>query len=76
MTARVQCPAPEFRATAVVDEALRVIQALEFHEQHGEVCPANWRPGSATIKPNVADSREYFDHQARARSAGTREGIA
>ena len=42
------------------DEALRVIDALEFVEKHGEVCPANWRPGSMTIKPSVNSSKEYF----------------
>ena len=43
-----------------VDEALRVLDALKFTEEHGEVCPANWRPGSATIKPTVEASKEYF----------------
>jgi alkyl hydroperoxide reductase subunit AhpC len=42
------------------DEALRVLDALQFVEKHGEVCPANWRPGSMTIKPNVSGSKEYF----------------
>jgi alkyl hydroperoxide reductase subunit AhpC len=32
-----------------IDETLRMIDALQFFEQHGEVCPANWKPGSATI---------------------------
>jgi alkyl hydroperoxide reductase subunit AhpC len=43
-----------------VDEALRVLDALQFYEKHGEVCPADWRPGAATIKPGVKESREYF----------------
>lgn len=43
-----------------VDEALRVIEALQYFEQNGEVCPANWKPGAATIKPTVAGSKEYF----------------
>ena len=30
-----------------VDEAIRMIDALQFFEQHGEVCPANWKPGAA-----------------------------
>src|SRR5262249_13181274 len=33
-----------------VDEALRMVEALQFFEQHGEVCPANWHEGKATIK--------------------------
>lgn len=43
-----------------VDEALRVVQALQHFEQHGEVCPANWQAGSRTIKPNVKDSKSFF----------------
>ena len=43
-----------------VDEALRVLQALRHVEKHGEVCPANWKPGAATIKPTVKESKEYF----------------
>lgn len=42
------------------DEALRVLDALQFVEKHGEVCPANWKPGSMTIKPSVGGSKEYF----------------
>ena len=43
-----------------VDEFVRLLDALQHFEQHGEVCPANWTPGGATIKPNVAGSKEYF----------------
>ncbi len=43
-----------------VDEALRVLDALQFCEQHGEVCPAEWRKGQPTIKPDVQASKEYF----------------
>ena len=43
-----------------VDEALRVIDAYQHFEKHGEVCPADWKPGRATIKPGVAESKEYF----------------
>jgi peroxiredoxin (alkyl hydroperoxide reductase subunit C) len=35
-----------------VDEAIRVLDALQFVEKHGEVCPANWQPGEATMKPD------------------------
>ncbi|KAI8149635.1 thioredoxin-like protein [Fennellomyces sp. T-0311] len=44
-----------------VDETLRVIEAIKFTDEHGEVCPANWTKGSATIKPNPQDSKEYFE---------------
>jgi alkyl hydroperoxide reductase subunit AhpC len=43
-----------------VDEALRMVQALKFFEANGEVCPANWKEGSRTIKPNVRDSKQFF----------------
>ncbi len=43
-----------------VDEALRMVKALQFVETHGEVCPANWQEGSRTIKPTPDDSKEFF----------------
>jgi alkyl hydroperoxide reductase subunit AhpC len=46
-----------------VDEALRMVKALQYFESHGEVCPANWKEGSATIKPDPKGSREYFSKQ-------------
>ncbi|MBL1217710.1 MAG: peroxiredoxin [Planctomycetes bacterium] len=44
-----------------VDEAIRMVDALQHFEEHGEVCPANWKPGSDTIKPGVSESKEYFE---------------
>jgi alkyl hydroperoxide reductase subunit AhpC len=41
-----------------VDEALRVLDALQYHEKHGEVCPANWKPGDATI--DTKNAKKYF----------------
>ncbi len=46
-----------------VDETLRLIQAFQFVEKHGEVCPANWKPGADTIKPSPQQSKEYFEKQ-------------
>ena len=43
-----------------VDEALRMVQALQFVERHGEVCPANWQQGNRTIKATVNESKEFF----------------
>jgi peroxiredoxin (alkyl hydroperoxide reductase subunit C) len=43
-----------------VDEALRTVKALQFVEEHGEVCPANWQEGARTIKPTPTDSQEFF----------------
>jgi alkyl hydroperoxide reductase subunit AhpC len=41
-----------------IDETIRMIDALHFFEQHGEVCPANWKPGARAIDTKNAD--KYF----------------
>nr|ACG47210.1 2-cys peroxiredoxin BAS1 [Zea mays] len=46
-----------------VEEVLRLVDAIQFTDKHGEVCPANWNKGSSTIKPNVSGSKEYFKNQ-------------
>ena len=46
-----------------VDEALRLIEAFQYTDEHGEVCPADWTQGSATIKPDPKGSKEYFSKQ-------------
>ena len=43
-----------------VDEALRVVQAVQFADKHGEVCPANWTPGKDSMKADPTGSKEYF----------------
>ncbi|MBM3289342.1 MAG: peroxiredoxin [Candidatus Hydrogenedentes bacterium] len=43
-----------------IDEALRMLDALQFHESHGEVCPANWKEGEAAMKPTAAGVAEYL----------------
>jgi peroxiredoxin (alkyl hydroperoxide reductase subunit C) len=43
-----------------VDEVLRMVDALIFHEEHGEVCPANWKTGSKAMKPTEQGLVEYF----------------
>ncbi len=43
-----------------VDETLRVLQAFQFVREHGEVCPANWQPGQASMKPDPEQSKAYF----------------
>ena len=44
-----------------VDETLRLIKAFQYADQHGEVCPANWKPGEHTIKPDQEKKKEYFE---------------
>ncbi|XP_037936309.1 peroxiredoxin 1-like isoform X1 [Teleopsis dalmanni] len=43
-----------------VDETLRLVQAFQFTDEHGEVCPANWKPGHKTMVADPAKSKEYF----------------
>jgi len=43
-----------------VDEALRVLEALQYTEEHGEVCPANWREGEEAMKPTADGVAEYL----------------
>lgn len=43
-----------------VDEALRIVDALQFYETHGDVCPANWRKGEDGMKPTAEGVAEYL----------------
>lgn len=43
-----------------VDETLRLVQAFQYTDEHGEVCPANWAPGKKTMKPDPEGSKTYF----------------
>nr|XP_049698133.1 peroxiredoxin 1 isoform X1 [Helicoverpa armigera]XP_049698134.1 peroxiredoxin 1 isoform X1 [Helicoverpa armigera] len=43
-----------------VEETLRLVQAFQYTDKFGEVCPANWQPGSKTIKPDTKAAQEYF----------------
>jgi len=43
-----------------VDEILRLVDALQFTEEHGEVCPANWNKGDKSMKADQAGLKEYF----------------
>ncbi len=43
-----------------IEEALRMVDALQYHEQHGEVCPANWKKGADSMKADPKGSQEYF----------------
>ena len=43
-----------------VEEALRVVDALQFTEKYGEVCPANWKPGEEAMKPTAEGVAEYL----------------
>jgi peroxiredoxin (alkyl hydroperoxide reductase subunit C) len=43
-----------------VEEALRIVDALQFHEENGEVCPANWSSGKEGLKDTHEGVAEYL----------------
>ena len=43
-----------------VDEALRMLDALQFTDTHGEVCPANWQQGDEAMKPTAEGVASYL----------------
>ena len=43
-----------------VNEALRIVDALQYCEKHGEVCPANWQQGEETLNPTQKGISEYL----------------
>lgn len=43
-----------------VDEALRMVDALIYYEENGEVCPANWGKGKKALKATAQGLVEYF----------------
>lgn len=46
-----------------VDETLRLVQAFQYTDKHGEVCPAGWKPGADTIIPDPTKKMQYFKKQ-------------
>ncbi|KAB2888304.1 MAG: peroxiredoxin [Desulfobulbaceae bacterium] len=47
-----------------VNEALRILHALQFTEKHGEVCPANWNKGEEAMKPTAEGVAAYLSAHA------------
>ena len=43
-----------------IDEMIRLVDALQFHEKHGEVCPAGWNKGSTGIKPTAEGIADFL----------------
>ena len=43
-----------------IDEAMRMVDALEFHESHGDVCPANWKEGDDAMTPTAEGVADYL----------------
>ena len=42
------------------DEMLRMVDALQFHEEHGEVCPAGWQKGKPGMKADTKGVADYL----------------
>lgn len=47
-----------------IDEALRMVDALAFHEEHGEVCPAGWNKGAKAMKPTAEGVSSFLKEKA------------
>ena len=47
-----------------MNEVLRIVDALQFHEKHGEVCPAGWTTGKPGMKPNANGVKDYLKQNA------------
>ena len=48
-----------------VDEALRMVDALQFHEEHGEVCPAGWNRGDEGMDASAEGVAKYLKGNAK-----------
>ena len=49
-----------------VDEMVRLVEALQFTEQYGEVCPAGWKKGQKGMKPTAEGVASYLAENAGA----------
>lgn len=43
-----------------IDETMRMLDSLQFHEQHGDVCPANWKEGEDAMTPTAEGVADYL----------------
>ncbi len=47
-----------------IDEMLRMVDALQFHEEHGEVCPAQWEKGKKGMQASTEGVAKYLSENA------------
>ena len=47
-----------------IDEMLRLIDALDFHNEHGDVCPAGWNKGKDGMKPSHDGMKKYVSENS------------
>jgi peroxiredoxin (alkyl hydroperoxide reductase subunit C) len=45
-----------------MEETLRTIDAILFHAEHGEVCPAGWQKGKKSMQPTAEGLESFFGH--------------
>jgi len=48
-----------------VEEVLRLVQAFQYTDKHGEVCPAKWKPGAKTMvtNPDAPELKKYWEEE-------------
>ena len=49
-----------------IDELIRLVEALQFHEEHGEVCPAGWNKGDKGMDASPTGVAAYLSENAEA----------
>ena len=47
-----------------IDEMLRLVDALAFHAEHGDVCPAGWKTGDTAMEASDDGMRKYLAEEA------------
>ncbi|KAJ3041998.1 hypothetical protein HDV00_008289 [Rhizophlyctis rosea] len=57
-----------------VDEVLRLIDALQFNEKYGDVCPVGWKKGNSGMKADPVGSKEYFSQVNASTTPAGEEG--
>ncbi|KAH8887210.1 peroxiredoxin [Thozetella sp. PMI_491] len=58
-----------------VEETIRLVEAFQFTDEHGEVCPAGWMQGDKTIKADPKGSLEYFAGASKGGANGTNGSV-
>jgi len=48
-----------------IDELIRLVDALQFHEEHGEVCPAGWRKGDKGMNATTEGVAKYLSENSK-----------
>ena len=48
-----------------INEVLRLLDAVDYTEEHGEVCPANWQKGESAMKPDADSLKQYMRSAVR-----------